>query len=318
VALAVAQLGALATHSAGDGASGRGSGLAAVPAVLHAEGPAARDLGAYAGHGAWVDVYDLGSPGRSGGPPAEVTLDDLDGMAAAGVRTVYLQAAQDDGTGDPGVLDAETIGAFLVRAHQLGLRVVGWYLPRLSDVHRDLAHLRSVADFAVLGHRFDGVAVDIEWTDGVIDPAERSERLVELSSRLRDQVGGDALGAIVLPPVQTDVVNPGLWPGFPWSELAALYDVWLPMVYWTERRADSGYRDGAAYTGENVARLRDHLGDADAAVHPIGGIGDEATAADLAGYVAQLDATGAIGGSVYDWATLDAGKRSQLAAALGP
>ena len=40
----------------------------------------------------------------------------------------------------------------------------------------------AVADFEADGHRFDGIAVDIEWTQGVPDPAERSRRLVQLSA----------------------------------------------------------------------------------------------------------------------------------------
>src|ERR687891_684756 len=271
-----------------------------------------------AGQGAWVDVYDFVPHALATSTSevrAAVDLDDLDAMAAAGVRTLYLQAAFDDG-GEPDVVDHEAVGAFLAGAHERGLRVVGWYLPRFTDVDRDLAHLRAVADFEADGHRFDGLAVDIEWTDGVTDPDERSARLVELSPRLARDAGAPAPGAIVLPPVQTDVVNPGLWPDFPWRDLARYYDVWLPMGYWTERRADSGYRNNAAYTGQNVERLRRHLGDPEADVHPIGGIADDTTAADLAGFVAELGATGAIGGSVYDWATLDGPKRRQIAAAF--
>ncbi|HZA78229.1 MAG TPA: hypothetical protein VE623_17755 [Acidimicrobiales bacterium] len=309
-ALALAQLVAVVAGPAGDGPGGSG-GVGIGRGV-------ARDVDVYAGQGAWVDVYDFVPHALATSTSevrAAVDLDDLDAMAAAGVRTLYLQAAFDDG-GEPDVVDHEAVGAFLAGAHERGLRVVGWYLPRFTDVDRDLAHLRAVADFEADGHRFDGLAVDIEWTDGVTDPDERSARLVELSRRLARDAAAHALGAIVLPPVQTDVVNPGLWPDFPWRDLAGYYDVWLPMGYWTERRADSGYRNSAAYTGQNVERLRRHLGDPEADVHPIGGIADDTTAADLAGFVAELGATGAIGGSVYDWATLDGPKRRQIAAAF--
>jgi hypothetical protein len=311
-ALALAQLVAVVAGPASDESEGTDGAEAAIGRGV------ARDVDVYAGHGAWVDVYDFAPQVLAAGASdvsAVVDADDLDAMATAGVRTLYLQAAFDSG-GDPDVVDPEAVGAFLMGAHERGLRVVGWYLPRFTDVDRDLAHLRAVADFEADGHRFDGVAVDIEWTDGVADSGERSARLVELSRRLAADVGDDALGAIVLPPVQIDVVNPGLWPDFPWRDLGRYYDVWLPMGYWTERRADSGYRDGAAYTGENVERLRRHLGDPEAEVHAIGGIAENATAADLAGFVAELRATGAIGGSVYDWATLDGPKRRQIAAAL--
>ncbi len=98
----------------------------------------------------------------------------------------------------------------------------------------------SVARFDVLGHRFDGLAVDIEDVDTVTDVDARNQRLVDLSQRLRTEVGSETLGAIVLPPVLTEVVNPQRWPDFPWPQLAPLYDVWLPMSYWTFRTSVVG------------------------------------------------------------------------------
>nr|MBO2502738.1 hypothetical protein [Thermoanaerobacterales bacterium] len=219
-------------------------GLAALPASLRADDRAERDVDAYAGPGTWVDVYDIGATGD----PPTVTPADVDAMAEAGVRTIYLQAARDQGRGRPGVVAPAVLGAFLVRAHEHDMRVVGWYLPRFGDVDRDLAHLEAIATFEVFGHRFDGIAVDIEWTDDVPGHRERSARLVELSQRLREAVGDEALGAIVMPPVHLEEVNTDLWPGFPWEELADLYDVWLPMGYWTVRTPASGFRDAARYT----------------------------------------------------------------------
>ena len=311
VALAAVQLVAVVVHAvAGDDTGG--AGLAAVPALLRAPAPAERSLTAYEGAGAWVDVFDT----RGAVGEAVVTPAAVDAMADAGVQTLYLQVARDDQEGVAELDDPGLAARFLVRAHERGLRVVGWYVPRFGDVARDLDHLRAIAEFDVLGHRFDGVAVDIEWTESVGDAAERSARLVELSQGLRDAVGDDALGAIVLPPVQIEVVNPAFWPAFPWDELAPLYDAWLPMGYWTERTAASGYRDAATYTTENLQRLADHLGD-DAPVHAIGGLAEETTPDDLAGFVAAADAGGAVGASIYDWATFPVEAQRQLADALG-
>ncbi len=297
--LAVVQLTAVVLHALTGDDDAAAAGIAAVPALLRTDTPADRDLGAYEGTGAWVDLYDVGrAPGES-----PVTPGSVDEMADAGVRTLYLQVARDDPGAPAGLDDAGLAARFLVRAHERGLRVVGWYVPRFGDVERDLDHLRAIADFEVLGHRFDGVAVDIEWTDTVADAAERSSRLVALSQDLRDDVGSDALGAIVMPPVQLDVVNPAFWPGFPWEELAPLYDAWLPMGYWTDRTTASGYRDPATYTAENLQRLYAHVGD-DAPVHAIGGLAEETTATDAAAFAAAASADGAIGASIYDWATL--------------
>ncbi|HEX6567711.1 MAG TPA: hypothetical protein VF015_01030, partial [Acidimicrobiales bacterium] len=305
---ALVQLVGVVAHAARGDDGGAAAGMAAVPALLRAPAPAERDLSAYAGAGAWVDLYDIG--GDAGRPP--VVPADVGAMADAGVRTLYLQVARDDQDGHAGLHDPGLAARFLVRAHERGLRVVGWYVPRFGDVGRDLDHLRAIADFDALGHRFDGVAVDIEWTETVADDAERSARLLELSRGLRDHVGSDALGAIVLPPVQLEVVNPAYWPRFPWAELAPLYDAWLPMGYWTDRTAASGWRDAAAYTSENLQRLGDHLGD-EAPVHAIGGLGAETSLSDLAGFLGVVEDEGAIGASIYDWATFPTPAQRELA-----
>jgi hypothetical protein len=310
-ALAGLQVASVVRHAADGDGPRTGAALAAVPALLAApDGAADRTVAAYDGLGAWVDLYDTGSD------PALVAPDAVDDMADHGIRTLYLQVARDRETGDAGLADPALAARFLVRAHQRGLRVVGWYVPRFGDVARDLDHLQAIDRFEVLGHRFDGVAVDIEWTETVPDPADRSARLVKLSQRLQESVGEDALGAIVLPPVQTDVVNPALWPGFPWSDLAGLYDAWLPMGYWTQRTVDSGYRDAGAYTAENIDRLRAEVGTG-AVVHAIGGLAEDTTAEDIAAFADAADTAGAVGMSLYDWATLAPETRELATDALG-
>lgn len=293
-------------------------GVASVPALLERQGGwfGPRTLDPYRGYGTWVDVYDI-APSFQGGKEPAVTPDTVDEMVRQGVKTVYLQVAQIDSRSPGPLADPATMAMFLVRAHRAGLEVVGWYLPRFDDIDEDLVHLRAIADFHVLGHRFDGIAVDIEWTDTDVDHAGRSAQLVELTRRLQEELGDDdVLGAIVLPPVQTEVINPAKWPGFPWKELAPLYDVWLPMGYWTERSAASGYQDGLRYTDESVRRLRSNIGDPEAPVHVIGGIGDEITPAQVEGFVRAAEETDAIGGSIYDWATLAADLHGPLAAGL--
>jgi len=89
--------------------------------------------------------------------------------------------------------------------------------------------------------------------------------------------------------------------------------VWLPMGYWTERTAASGYKDGRRYTDENVRRIRANLDDPDALVHAIGGIGDDLTPDQADSFVTALTETDAIGGSIYDWVTLAADLHEQLA-----
>ena len=266
---------------------------------------AAADAGVFARLGTWVDVFDF-NPAHSGGEPS-VSPGDVDRMAAAGIRTLYLQAARPRDRAAPGDLTSpELLGAFLQRAHSKGMAVVAWYLPHFSDLADDRRHLDAIVAFRARGHRFDGVALDIEWRAGVPDPAARSERLVELSRQLRDTAAGLPLGAVVLPPVVTDIINTGYWPGFPWQGLRGLYDAWLPMSYWTDRGTGSAYADAYRYTADNVRMVREHLGDPAAVVHAIGGIGDESSADDYRDFLAACADTKVVGWSIYDWDTTDA------------
>ena len=261
-----------------------------------------------------MDVFDYAPAYQSAGGSPAVSPSAVDEMADQGVQTLYLQAARNDARSPEGIVDRALVAQFMLRAHRHGMRVVGWYLPKFGDVNVDMRNIDAMAEFEVLGHRLDGVALDIEFTEEVPDHAVRNQRLVELSTRLRAAMGTDVIGAVVLPPVQTEVVNPDLWPAFPWRELAPIYDVWLPMSYWTFRSTASGYHDGYTYNEESTRRLRANLGDRDAPVHGIGGIGDLVTPEELDAFAQSLVDTASIGGSIYDWNTLSAAARDQLAA----
>jgi len=247
----------------------------------------------YADLGAWLDVYDWSATFTGGNPGAG--LADIDRMAAMGVQTLYIQASKWDSPTD--VLEPERLGPMIERAHALGMDVVGWYLPTLVDPVADLRRMLAIAAFGV-----DGLAVDIEARN-VGDVAERNRRLVGLAQALRVELPGRVLSAIVLEPVLLENVNPNYWPGFPWAELAPLFDVWQPMAYWSNRRSSSGYRDGYAYTAANIDRVRALIGQPDAVVHPIGGIGDRISAADIDAMVRAAGERRAIGGSIYDYRT---------------
>lgn len=263
-----------------------------------------RALAPYEGLGTWVDVYDYVPEFQEEGETPAVTPESVDDMAALGVRTLYLQAAQDDERSPDDTIDPDLLERFLRRAHRNDVAVVAWYLPRFADLDADLRRIRAIHRFRAGAERFDGLALDIEFTAAVPDVRARNDAVVELSERVRELVGDEeALAAIVLEPVLLEVVNPLLWPDFPWRRIQPHYDVWMPMSYWTNRLDDSGYRDGFAYTEENVRRLRNNLDD-DALVHPIGGIGDAATTADYEGFVRASRDADAVGWSVYDFDTI--------------
>jgi LysM domain len=270
----------------------------------------------YAGLGTWVDVYDFLPAFQRPGHPPPLTPASVDRMAASGIRTLYLQAAIDSPRAAGALVDQARVDAFVRRAHERGMQVVGWYLPRFAAVDRDLSHLQALAGFRAGGRGFDGLAVDIEWTAAVPDVRRRNAAVVALLARLRSMTTLP-VGAVVLPPVLLEVVNARYWPSFPWRPAAPYVDVWLPMSYWTERTLASGYRDARRYTDENVRRLRANLGDARAPVHVIGGVGGGSGADQYVGFARAAAAHGAVGLSVYDFRATGAGVWPLLRRAWG-
>ena len=251
---------------------------------------------AFKGLGTWADVYDWSLTYTNNQPT--VGPQDVDAMAKVGVQTLYIQMARGDTPDD--VLEPDRLHAIVDQAHAHHIAVVGWYLPYLTNPTDDLRHLVAMSRFGV-----EGVGVDIE-SKNVSDTNDRNQRLIDLSSAFRSAAPRTPLAAIVLPPVVLEVINPNYWPNFPWQQIAPFYDVWMPMDYWTGRTQSSGYRDSYKYTYENVVRLRNDIGIANAAVHPIGGVADETTPADDDGFLRAAVETHCIGGGLYDWATTGA------------
>lgn len=253
-----------------------------------------RQVNPYRGLGAWVDMYSWSATFTGGWPT--FGPGDLAAVARAGIQTLYLQGASQ--TGPATALEAERLDALIVAAHGVGLSVVVWYQPTLVDVATDLARLVAISRLPA-----DAVAVDIEST-AVADLATRNAALISLSQKLRRALPARLLGAIVLPPALLEVVNPKYWPDFPYTALAASYNAWLPMVYWTDRLRASGYRDGYAYTVASITRLRADLGatTTSAVISPIGGVSvDGLSVADLSGFVDAAKQTRSAGGSLYEW-----------------
>jgi hypothetical protein len=248
------------------------------------------DVSVYQGLGTWVDIFD--------GPVLARPSSTAAAMAARGVRMVFVETSNYSQRLD--VVNPSALGRFLEALHDRGLKVVAWYLPGFKapvlDLRRSLAAIRFRTP---RGDEFDGFALDIEAA--VVKPALRNQRLLSLSRRLRSVAGGDALGAIVPSPRGMEL-KPGYWPGFPWAELSGLYDVFLPMVYYSYRvqGADATY----GYLARSLAIIRRSTGDSDVAIHVVGGLAAQ-TDADEAEAFAQLitDDGGLVGWSLYDWAT---------------
>lgn len=279
--------------------------FAALLAVVFVAPPAhaATSLRPYRGLGTWVDVFDYAARTQPAGAPLPVTPDSMRDIAALGATTLYLQVVNPDGQPSTSLYDAALLRQFLSRAHSSGVQVVAWFLPSAESVDADAEMVRSIAALRANGAGFDGIALDLEDTKTVADVDTRNDRIVELTKRAKKLVGSKPLGAVVYPAVQTEIINPILWPNFPYKRLAPYVDVWMPMSYFTFRDAESGYRDPVRYTEESVARLRERLGDQNAKVHVIGGIADLATPEDYAAFLRAARETKSVGYSMYDFRT---------------
>ena len=98
--------------------------------------------------------------------------------------------------------------------------------------------------------------------------------------------------------------NASYWPGFPYANLAAIYDVFMPMTYYTWRVSGS---DGArSYVTRNIQIIRDEVGTDQEPIHVIGGIANESTNAETRGFVRAVREHGLIGSSFYTFPTTQA------------
>jgi hypothetical protein len=177
------------------------------------------------------------------------------------------------------------------------MKVVAWYLPGFKDLQRDLTRSLAAIRFRTAeGDTYDSFALDIE-APLVASPALRTRRMLHLSAAIRRAVGPRyALGAIIPSPrgMQT---HPDYWPGFPYRALLETYDVFLPMTYFTWQV--SGREGAHTYTTFNIRIIRNQTGSRTVPIHVIGGIADEATAEETAGFVHSLREHGVLGGSYY-------------------
>lgn len=243
--------------------------------------------------GTWIDVFDHTAD------PASL-LPHIDAMDKRGVKTLYLETARFSSQTDIQFEDA--VGAALDRAKALGLNVVAWYPPDFADVKKDLK--RSIAAIEYTspeGNRFDAFAADIEYTQGVPDHAERNGRAIDYSKRLRSSVAKTyPLAIIVIPPTSLEK-NPDRWPDFPWQRMGDLYDVVMPMNYWTGHGKNP--ETAQALTTVNIVKTKELSG---RPVHIIGGLGEDVDNEQAAAYVKAARAAGSLGGGLYDFKTTHA------------
>ena len=247
-------------------------------------------IGAYRQLGAWIDVFDYNND-----PSTIVPL--VDQMAGKGTKTLFLETSRYQAPAD--IQFPTALGAALDRAKARGMKVVAWYPPAFDDVGRDVRRSLAAVHFrSPNGNRFDGFASDIEYTQNVPDANSRNLRTIDYSKQLRRGAGLlYPLGAITITPTSLEY-NPNRWPNFPWAQIKSLYNVFMPMNYWTGRSTDPKF--AADITRQNVEKTKALTGKP---VNIIGGLAEQADVSQVAAYVNALRSSGAIGGGVYDFKT---------------
>lgn len=251
--------------------------------------PAAPSLEAYQGLGAWLDIYNA----RLYRQPNRVA-DDL---LAHGVKTLYLQTTNYRRRGP--FQFPRPMGMLLEAAHARGIRVVAWYLPDFVRLERDLRwSLAAIRYRSPSGQQFDSFGLDIE-SSVVKKYWVRNRRLLQLSARIRQEVGPEYPLAAIVPSARMLEIRPDYWPGFPFARLAGVYDVFLPMSYYSYR--DYGSRAVHAYIAETVELIRRKTRDPEVPIHVIGGIADGSNRPESRAFVRAARQYGLLGASMYDY-----------------
>ena len=275
--------------------------LVAAPAgAARAASPVApfRDLGA------WVSIFE----DEVWQHPERAVAD----MHRRGVDTLYLQTASS--SPGPAVFRPDRAARFLRAAHVRGMKVVAWYLPPYTRPGYELRRALGAIRFrAVDGGRFDAFALDIETAPGSPSPTLRTRRLLRMSHRLRRAVGDRyPLGAIIPSPYGLSRSRGRRWwPRFPFRDLHAVFDAFLPMGYYTYHGEGPGV--AARDTRLNLEILRRETGDPAVAIHVIGGVSGASGRAEGRAFMRSINRHGAIGASMYDYAQMGAEDWSSLA-----
>jgi hypothetical protein len=241
----------------------------------------------YGGLGSWVDIFAT----QAWRDPQAV----VDVLRANGVGTLYVETSNYSQSRD--ILYPTGLSRFVEAAHAAGLNVVGWYLPSFVrpelDARRALAAIRFRS---VHGQRFDSFALDIEAS--VVRNVElRNARLIALARSLRRAApAGYPLGAIVPSPVGMRR-HPHYWPGFPFAALAATFDAFVPMAYFSyyAKTPAAAY----AYARSVIVAIRQETGLPEVPIHLIGGLANRARIAEVDRFVQAASDCGVAGVSLY-------------------
>lgn len=246
-------------------------------------------LWAYRGMSTWVDIFNW-----------EPWINPRWGVAEMkreGVQTIYIETSRY--TKDSAFFNKEALGRILEEAHDVNIRVVAWYLPGLMNVKQDFARSRAAIKFrSPRGDRFDAFALNLEC-DEIANITLRNKRAIRLSQRLKRSVPRSyGLGTIVVDPVHAFY-----WPKFPYRRLGRLYDVMMPMSYWTYREVFKARKVGRFVT-ENINAIRRATRGLDTKINVPGGIAKRTSLSATRAYVRALKRKRVLGGGLYDFSLM--------------
>jgi hypothetical protein len=270
-------------ETAAAGAQGRAGSRPGHPAPLVA----------YRGLGSWVDLYD---PSAWNDP--EAAIQD---MASHGVRTLFVETANYHNPTSATLFRPDVLARFIKAAHARGMYVVAWYLPGFKNLAKDLKRSQAAIDLRTDdGQKFDSFALDIE--DSTVKPASaRSAAMKTLSGQIRAYVGASyPLGGIT-PSPKGMTINSTYWPDFPYKTVADIYDVMVPMGYYTYHV--DGYAKVYNESLDNVRIVREQVGVDTIPIHLIAGLGNKSSSAETTAFVRATRETGILGAGMYDWST---------------
>jgi hypothetical protein len=263
--------------------------LTAAPTGTAVQTNTGPDLDAYRGLGAWLDIYNERLYRRP-----EPVLDDL---AARHVRTLFLQTTNYRRRGP--FQFPKAMGRILEAAHARGIRVVAWYLPGFVQLKRDLRwSLAAIRYRSPSGQQFDSFGLDIESSE-VEKYWVRTQRLLQLSAEIRQAVGPEYPLAAIVPSARMLEIRRDYWPGFPFARLTGIYDVFMPMSYYSYR--DYGSRAVHEYIAHTIEVIRRKGRDPGIPIHLIGGIADGSNRAESLAFVRASRQYGLLGASMYDY-----------------
>jgi len=257
---------------------------------------------AYRGLGSWVDIYE----DKAWANPTATVAD----MKSHGVRTIYLETG--NSRQKTAIFKPAAQSAFIRAAHARGMKVVAWYLPDLKNVNSDYSRIAAAIKFRTAdGQRFDSFALDIE-SSAVTPVSTRNSRLDTLTKKIRKVAGASyPLGAIIPSPVGMSK-NKTYWKGFPYKSLAAQYNAFVPMSYYTYH--GKGAAAATADTLSNIRIIRAQPGCKTIPIHLIGGIADDSTTAEVKAFVAATQKARVSGASFYSWTGTSAAAWKALSA----